>query len=69
MTAFEAAIGVLKLTNLYCYQTSRFSSSRRNSIMIYRDMPLMIPLLASGYLLAIYALLILAQRSRAWRRP
>ncbi|MCL1465965.1 hypothetical protein LAY41_16370 [Argonema galeatum A003/A1] len=38
-------------------------------IMVYRDMPLMIPLIATGYLLAIYVLLILAQRSGAWRRP
>lgn len=37
--------------------------------MGYRDMPLMIPLLATGYLLAVYVLLILAQRAGAWRRP
>lgn len=46
-----------------------FPRFTRNSIMVYHDMPLMIPFLATGYLLAIYALLILAQRSREWRRP
>ena|GEM_PF-6474998 len=46
-----------------------FSHSTPKCIMIYRDMPLMIPFIATGYLLAIYVLLILAQRSGAWRRP
>lgn len=32
-------------------------------IMIYMDMPVIIPVLATGYLLAIYLLLILAQRT------
>jgi hypothetical protein len=31
--------------------------------MIYNDMPVIIPLLATGYLLTIYLLLILAQRT------
>lgn len=31
--------------------------------MIYNDMPVIIPLLATGYLLAIYLLLMLAQRA------
>lgn len=31
--------------------------------MVYNDMPVIIPLLATGYLLTIYLLLILAQRT------
>ena len=31
--------------------------------MIYSDMPLIIPILATGYLLTIYLLLVLAQRN------
>lgn len=31
--------------------------------MIYNDMPVIIPLLATGYLLAIYLLLMVAQRT------
>jgi hypothetical protein len=31
--------------------------------MFYRDIPLIIPILATGYLLAIYLLLVLAQRN------
>jgi len=31
--------------------------------MIYRDIPLIIPILAAGYVMTIYVLLILAQRS------
>lgn len=32
-------------------------------VMFYRDIPLIIPILATGYLLAIYLLLVLAQRN------
>lgn len=31
--------------------------------MIYRDIPLIIPILAAGYVMTIYLLLILAERS------
>jgi hypothetical protein len=31
--------------------------------MIYRDMPVFIPLLATGYVLMVYLLLMLAQRA------
>ncbi|MFM9265721.1 hypothetical protein [Tychonema sp. BBK16] len=43
--------------------------------MIYRDIPLIIPILATGYVMTIYLLLILAQRSakitrlNGWRFP
>ena len=33
------------------------------------DIPIMIPFLATGYLLAIYVVLILVQRSNQLRRP
>lgn len=60
---FAAADSTLLLLN------SLFLHFTPHSTMVYRDMPLMIPLLATGYLLAIYGLLILAQRSGVWRRP
>ncbi|WP_218616970.1 hypothetical protein [[Phormidium ambiguum] IAM M-71] len=53
----------------YNYQLNCLALPTSKLIMVYRDMPLMIPFLATGYLLAIYLLLIVAQRSRAWRRP
>ncbi|EGK83783.1 hypothetical protein MicvaDRAFT_2203 [Microcoleus vaginatus FGP-2] len=31
--------------------------------MIYRDIPLIIPILAAGYVMTIYVVLMLAQRS------
>jgi hypothetical protein len=43
--------------------------------MIYHDIPLIIPILAAGYVLTIYLLLMLAQRSTKltrlsqWRIP
>jgi hypothetical protein len=37
--------------------------------MTYHDMPLIIPVLAAGYLLTIYLLLKLAERAQAWRHP
>ncbi|MEK0179611.1 MAG: hypothetical protein P2A85_12890 [Microcoleus anatoxicus] len=43
--------------------------------MIYRDIPLIIPILATGYVMTIYLLLMLAERSAkitrlgGWRLP
>ncbi len=37
--------------------------------MTYRDIPLLIPALATVYLLTVYVVLALVQRSRTWRRP
>ncbi len=37
--------------------------------MTYANMPLIIPILATGYLLAIYLLLMLARRFGIWQRP
>jgi hypothetical protein len=37
--------------------------------MTYGNMPVIIPLLAAGYLLAIYLLLMLAQRTTKGSRP
>ncbi|AFY65414.1 hypothetical protein GEI7407_0916 [Geitlerinema sp. PCC 7407] len=37
--------------------------------MTYRDIPLLIPALATVYLLTVYVLLALVQRARTWRRP
>lgn len=36
--------------------------------MIYRDIPIIIPILATGYVLTIYLLLILAERSAKMQR-
>lgn len=43
-----------------------FTSGRT---MTHTEIPLIIPVLATGYLLAIYLLLTLARRSGSWRRP
>ncbi len=48
---------------LYClYVTSYSSTLIADGTMTYVDMPLIIPILATGYLLTIYLLLVLAQR-------
>ncbi len=37
--------------------------------MTDHNLPLIIPILATGYLLMIYLLLMLAERAQAWRHP
>lgn len=60
-TAFSAADGLERAVEQTCIEIS--PSLRPVLTMIYSDMPVIIPLLATGYLLTIYLLLTLAQRT------